>query len=139
MDATQIEPLARKFSTFLAEAIGEESIREAVDRNRSQKHSGICHSHDFCDANMVMESAFEEVIGRSQFNAEGHISEEDMRLWNAAWDLAKEREFFLYGNETLDADELDTILFLARRGMSGRITAREITILVEAYRSRPNA
>jgi hypothetical protein len=36
--------------------------------------------------------------------------------------------------DTLDADDLETILIIARNGQSGRITEREIKLRVEAYR-----
>jgi hypothetical protein len=36
--------------------------------------------------------------------------------------------------DSLDEDDLDTILTIARNGQSGRITEREIKLLVLAYR-----
>ena len=36
--------------------------------------------------------------------------------------------------DRLDEDDLETILIIARNGQSGRITEREIKLLVEAYR-----
>ncbi|CAN1724403.1 protein of unknown function [Hyphomicrobium sp. 1Nfss2.1] len=35
----------------------------------------------------------------------------------------------------LDADDLDTILIIARNGQSGRITPSEVEALVEGYRA----
>lgn len=37
--------------------------------------------------------------------------------------------------DILDEDELEAILMFARNGESGRITERDITLLVEAYRT----
>lgn len=36
--------------------------------------------------------------------------------------------------DTLDDDDLDTILTVSSHGQSGRITAREVQLLVEVYR-----
>lgn len=36
--------------------------------------------------------------------------------------------------DRLDDDDLETLLIIARNGQSGRITGREIRLLIEAYR-----
>jgi hypothetical protein len=46
--------------------------------------SGVCHSHDFVDANMTMAEAFRRAIGRD-FDGD---SDADVALWNAAWEFA---------------------------------------------------
>ena len=46
--------------------------------------SGVCHSHDFVDANITMAEAFRRAIGRD-FDAD---SDADVALWNAAWEVA---------------------------------------------------
>lgn len=38
--------------------------------------------------------------------------------------------------DRLEEDDLETILIIARNGQSGRITEREIKLLVAAYRNR---
>jgi hypothetical protein len=55
-----------------------------AERNRSEQSKNICHSHDFTDANMVMSAAFEQA-GIPLWTAGGHLSEQSMELWNAAW------------------------------------------------------
>ena len=47
---------------------------------------GVCASHDFCDANMVMCEAFEIVAGRALGD---EISDGDVAAWNAAWNAAR--------------------------------------------------
>lgn len=42
-------------------------MRKVVKRNRAETALGVCHSHDFCDANMVirgMDPASEEGMER---------------------------------------------------------------------------
>lgn len=82
--------LAKAFSRRLIEEIGPEKTAEAVERNKTYPDSA-CASHDFCDANMVMAAAFEEVVGReTELN-----DDEDIRLWDRAWDLAADNKFWM--------------------------------------------
>jgi hypothetical protein len=84
------DALALEFSQGLHACLGPEQMREVVERNRAETAPGVCHSHDFCDANMVLY----EVIMRhgmdpvSEDGMEGHGA-----LWDQAWNLAKSREF----------------------------------------------
>jgi hypothetical protein len=48
------------------------------------RREGVCHSHDFCDANDSMAAAFKRVMGR---DIDGD-NEADCALWNAAWEIA---------------------------------------------------
>lgn len=73
--------------------------------NAIETDKGICHSHDFCDANEAMIHAFETLFNRSQFfesdvdqweeftaaNREEHarLAAEDLALVSDAWDFAK--------------------------------------------------
>src|SRR3989304_4399232 len=61
-DKKKIEAVAREFSRLLLAEIGNKKFREVVKRNKLEKDKGICHSHDFCDANMVMQDAL-KIIG----------------------------------------------------------------------------
>lgn len=88
------EKIAAEFTAILKEWLGED-FKEVVERNRTETDSGICHSHDFCDANMAMEEAFKKVVGREPFlsedegEAQEKRTEEDSAVWSAAWDIAK--------------------------------------------------
>lgn len=48
----------------------------------------ICASHNFCDSNVIMDSAFSVVFGRPADPA----SEADNAIWSESWTLAK-REY----------------------------------------------
>lgn len=82
-DESKIEILAKAFSAKLTERIGEE-LRIVVARNCSEKDSSICHSHDFCDANVAMIEVFEE-HGLTFYNID---------LFNKAWNKAKANNFY---------------------------------------------
>ncbi|GIL13717.1 MAG: hypothetical protein BroJett038_24370 [Chloroflexota bacterium] len=87
--------LAMEFCRILGETLNAEQIAEVVRRNAEEVDSNVCHSHDFCDANVVMHAAFGS-FGvdpmASGENDEG-MSDEVIALWNAAWDMAKFAEF----------------------------------------------
>jgi len=98
-----VEPLREyllgdRFAELMAEDISPTALHTIRLRNASPEYAGdICATHDFCDANMVMLEAFEQVIGREPAFLEGtdeagnHSPEgdADMRLWGAAWNHAK--------------------------------------------------
>lgn len=71
---------------------GFSDISDVMDEIRRRNETNgptVCASHDFCDANMSMIEAFEEVLGR-----EGDAgSDDDAALMNDAWDDAKRNGF----------------------------------------------
>jgi hypothetical protein len=99
----QIVPrLALEFSRALVVEIGVVHVRLARMRNRIETSTGVCHTHDFCDANMAMAVAFERFGLKTFVDYEhaddGSLSVEEIEatdLWNAAWDYARDRGFFL--------------------------------------------
>jgi hypothetical protein len=72
----------------MAQALDADELRIVVERNRSAD-AGICHSHDFIDANEMMIEAFREAFGREP----ELTSDEDMREWDQAWNEAKSAGF----------------------------------------------
>ncbi len=82
-----IEQLSSAFSELVQEQLGA-FLPEIVARNKSNSKE-VCATQDFCDANMLMAEAFEEVQGREPDVA----NENDAAVWNAAWGLSKQREF----------------------------------------------
>lgn len=89
-DAEKISKLAREFSLLLRERLSVEEMREVVARNLAAA-PGVCHSHDFCDANEVMLAASDR-LGFGGIDDQLD-SDEGMALWNGAWNLAKANGF----------------------------------------------
>ena len=101
------EILAREFSATLREWLRPDELAEVVDRNRAETDNYICHSHDFCDANMAMFQAMETTLNISSDSiwvAETIAKEANeaiqnaetaplMTVWNEAWEIAKRNEF----------------------------------------------
>lgn len=95
------ELIAYEFSGNLINILTGFQMQELVERTKIDRQPGICHSHDYCDANIVMAGAFEAIVGRAPYYAPAGSSHEDSQtedadtsLWNRAWTLAKDNNFF---------------------------------------------
>ena len=85
------EKLSNKFAYLLSMEIGDDNLRKVVDRNRAENCGSVCHSHDYCDANMIMVEAFKEVCKREpDLN-----NRDDVVLIDQAWKQAKDYNFNL--------------------------------------------
>lgn len=98
-DADAAEILARKFSAILCEWLTPEQIQEVVEKNKIAI-DGVCHSHDYCDANMAMDEAFVELWSEGTADDTNPSQQtEDHALWGAAWQIAKDNNFFTFSPE----------------------------------------
>ena len=86
----EIKPrrLAVRFGKLLRQNMTAKQYRVAIHRNLTEKENLVCHSHDFCDANMVMYDALVSLgIDRRGLSrlmcVPGPINE----LWMQAWNL----------------------------------------------------
>jgi hypothetical protein len=113
VEAAKVAELAYAFAAELATDIGPNLLQMAIERNASPEYqeSGSCASHDFCDANMTMERAWE-----STFPHEPVFVGEDMTMpddvlnrWNRAWTFAREHAFFTVCADLLPAVESATV------------------------------
>lgn len=84
-----VERLSSAFCEVLEHHLSRANIERAIELNRAEKNADVCHTHDFCDANMTMLEAWEWCFNRD-FDAN---NDKDLEVWNAAWDLAKKCEF----------------------------------------------
>jgi len=83
-DEATIQFLAGQFADLIHDNMTPEQFEEIKRLNRTEYAGGeICATHDFIDANEVMEAAFKQAFGRSP------DGDYDMQLWNKAWDAAK--------------------------------------------------
>lgn len=82
--------LSNEFSTICDATFTRDEYRAIVDANkRHGLSSGICATHDYCDANMLMDAAFTKVMGR-----EADVSnEDDALLWSVAWTISNASDF----------------------------------------------
>lgn len=83
--------LARAFVGELRKDIGVSKIKQAAIRNSKDDNPSVCHTHDFCDANMSMHAAG---IRLGYWTDDSDL-ESLCPLMNKAWDIAKAASFKL--------------------------------------------
>lgn len=88
------QAIADKFVELLRRDLSPEDLGEVCARNATAA-PGVCHSHDFCDANMVMAEAFYTLGLATPVDIDYEINLEletahdaASKLWSEAWDLA---------------------------------------------------
>jgi len=86
--------LAKLFGEQVQAALSPTQFRAMVDANKADDPlSPVCHSHDYCDANVLMGAAWLDMFG-SEFPFADDAADSDMELWNDAWAIAKAADFF---------------------------------------------
>jgi hypothetical protein len=90
--AFAVEVCAKRFARVLADWLTPAEQADVVERNRRQTDPLVCHSHDFCDANMAMLDALESIgVVAEEFSA---LPDEILILWSAAWEVARRSDFY---------------------------------------------
>lgn len=79
-----VELVAKAFADLLREELGDEQFEEMRQRNVEESSPNICHSHDFCDANMVMIDALCEADFGHQDDCDARID-----MMAEAWNYAR--------------------------------------------------
>lgn len=87
--------IAKEFHRLIREELPQKHVLAQIDGLNEDHGDDTCATHDFCDANMPMATAFEEVMDRELDCA----SEDDTTLWNMAWGLAKCNGFSKYWDD----------------------------------------
>lgn len=80
-----VKALGDAFAEELMATIGPKFYSQVRSRNEKETLEGVCHSHDFCDANEVMLNALTRFNIGPEFDP---ADEHHCALWNAAWDYA---------------------------------------------------
>ena len=87
------EKLAREFCRVVRREIPQH-MSEISERNRQYRKDfpgkHVCATHDFCDANELMNEAWETVVDRGMIPCR----REDAELWGNAWDTASNAGFW---------------------------------------------
>lgn len=81
--------VAHFFHSLIADALSDDERKEVDRLNREVYEASVCATHDFCDANMIMDEAF-RLCGIAEMDPEDF---DQNRLWADAWDLAKREGF----------------------------------------------
>lgn len=88
--AITAERLAEEFAAVLLVSIGPDNMREVIARNQSAADPMTCASHDFCDANMLMFKALQNLTDKPLDPETICADSANADLWNRAWAIAKE-------------------------------------------------
>jgi len=93
MNRDTVARTADAFDENLRKAISPAQYRLIRKRNRTEPNEHVCHSHDFCDPNMLMLDALMRVTGRTEDQVLEDVGNDGplTALWNAAWDVWKAR------------------------------------------------
>lgn len=90
----KVERLASAFSRVLREWLTPAEMALVIERNASRKDLGVCHSQDFCDANMAMWEAWEKAFGQEPpIGDDSEAEQAAFKVINVAWDVAKQSGF----------------------------------------------
>jgi len=81
--SAQVAAIGARFVSLLRAMLTEQQFAEMQNLNAGADN-GICHSHDYCDSNMVMSAAFAQAVGREIDTQD----DDDRALWSAAWRYA---------------------------------------------------
>lgn len=85
ISANNSETVAIEFTRLLRKEIGTENFLQVRRLNATPDYSGgLCASHEFCDANMLMLEAFQNLGFEPNFDNDQHVA-----LWNDAWAVAR--------------------------------------------------
>ncbi len=87
----QITAIAEAFAEVMRQWLSPAEFAEMKRLNETAEYaSGCCASANFCDSNMAMDAAFQQVLGREpNVVGEGPEIEAECAIWNEAWDLAR--------------------------------------------------
>ena len=81
--------LSNKFSLLVNKAFTKKELKDTISKNKTIEYENCCATHDYCDANMIMDEAFTEIIGY-EIDLQ---NDADLDLWNNAWALSKANYF----------------------------------------------
>ena len=95
-DPELIAKVADEFVRVLKEWATPEEWRAMLADNARERSATVCHSHDFCDANMAMDAAFRkyDLEPLPHMDVDDPTPEQDADkqsaadFWNAAWEKA---------------------------------------------------
>lgn len=104
--------IARLFSYEVSTRLSESQLAAVRKLNRDEKLEYVCHTHDFCDANLLMDAAFVK-CGLVEDNDVDVIGEHLQPVWNAAWDVAKAAEFQVDVLPPFSSDQKGLLLEIA--------------------------
>jgi hypothetical protein len=92
---SHLQAIAALFSSILKSWLTDEQIEEinALNSSEEYKTKGYCATHDYCDPNVAMDSAFTAITGQDPDFLPSVPSL--LEAWQKAWTIARENNFFI--------------------------------------------
>ncbi len=90
-----VRKVSEHFNELIKKELGTSRFKKMIQDNRGPDYqNGSCATHNYCDANLVMESAFTKEFNREPIIlwGEGDLDLET-NLWNRAWEYSLHTEF----------------------------------------------
>ncbi|HET7675656.1 MAG TPA: hypothetical protein VFL54_09065 [Gammaproteobacteria bacterium] len=87
IEETLIDAVAQAFARQLFTELGPYKMGRVIAGNAMERDPSVCCSHDYCDANVSMDAALQQ-MGINWQDAM------DSGLWDRAWDHAKAKRFY---------------------------------------------
>lgn len=99
-EAELITAVAVSFAYDLRRQLGYEAFQRVILANDREANPAVCHSHDECDANLVMAKACRRHRVRPE-------TEYGRRVWNLAWSEARRMRFWATYEDTAYATDAE--------------------------------
>ena len=86
--------IAEVFAAIVREWLTAAEFAEMRRLNAAETEPNVCHSHDYCDANIAMDEAFRRVLGRGPLDdgardpVDDGMTAANVALWNEAFSIA---------------------------------------------------
>jgi len=80
---------AIRFVQILRQWLTDDELKQVILRNRAETLPDVCHSHDFCDANMALHDALIDLDVEVFDEEAGTMHDDALDLMNRAHALAK--------------------------------------------------
>ena len=89
------EVLAAEFIQIIGWWLTGDELNAVRAKNTTPEYAGCCATHDYCDANMALLTAYLNVSDREGEDgaAAELLTDSGVALCNAAWAIARSKEF----------------------------------------------
>ena len=115
-----VRKIARVFARLVAEHVGDKTA--LIDRLNLTGPVSVCASHDYCDSNVFMAEALQDVTGLDAASELPEMSERTRKLWDYSWRYTKligfHRLSALRGDPDSPPEDIAVDYSLAERAMT---------------------
>jgi hypothetical protein len=89
-NSTKYRKIALSFAQLLKDSLSPGEWESLIRENEEYKYTNCCASHNYLDANIVMDEAIKKHVSHFNIHHTPHT-----KMWNEAWDYAVQKNFFV--------------------------------------------